>query len=498
MNAPRSFSLGRRWSLSLSVAVSVLAALALVLMANYLAVRHFKRWPLAAAAQGQLSPLTKRVLGALTNEVRVTLFFDRQDALFSPIHALLKEYKYVNDRITLEIVDYLRDPTAGNLVKAKYRLTLPTEKNLVIFECPGRAHRVVTDGELSDYELGKLLAGESREVRRVAFRGEQVFTSAILGVTSPRALKACFLQGHGEHRPDSDDKLLGYSKFAAVLRENNVPYEPLSLGGAAEVPADCSLLIIAGPTDPLLPEELAKIDQYLKQGGRLFALFNYYSAARDVGLERLLAGWGLIVGHDVVQDRNPQNTLTGQDVILTPGGFGGHPIVRPLYQSRLYVVLPRSVSKARMESPPADAPQVTLLASTSAEGRVLTDLRDGAVYPSPNDATGAIPVMAAAEKGSIRGVSADRGSTRMVVCGESIFLGNETIDKLGNREFATHAVNWLLARNELLVSLGPQPVKEYKVTMSVGQLAAVRWILMLGMPGSVVLLGLLVAVRRRK
>ena len=105
--------------------------------------------------------------------------------------------------------------------------------------------------------------------------------------------------------------------------------------------------------------------------------------------------------------------------------------------------------------------------------------------------------MAAVEKGGIRGVSADRGATRLMVVGESIFLGNETIDKVANRDFASHAVNWLLARNEMLVGLGPRPIKEYKLTMTTGDLASVRWILLLGMPGAVLLLGLIVWARRR-
>ena len=86
----------------------------------------------------------------------------------------------------------------------------------------------------------------------------------------------------------------------------------------------------------------------------------------------------------------------------------------------------------------------------------------------------------------------------MIVAGESYFLGNQTIDKLGNREFATHALNWLLARNELLVELAPRPITEYKLVMTQSQLTTTRWVLMAGMPGTVLLAGLLVAVRRRK
>ena len=106
--------------------------------------------------------------------------------------------------------------------------------------------------------------------------------------------------------------------------------------------------------------------------------------------------------------------------------------------------------------------------------------------------------MVAVEKGAIRGVTADRGATRIVVCGDSLFLSNGTIESVANRDFATYAVNWLLARNELLVGLAPQPIKEYKLSMTKSQQANVSWLLIAGMPGFVLFLGTLVWFRRRK
>jgi hypothetical protein len=325
-----------------------------------------------------------------------------------------------------------------------------------------------------------------------------MFTSALLTVTSSRPLKAYFLQGHHEHRPDDDNKVIGYSRFAALLQENNIQWQPLSLIGSVEIPSDCHLLIIAGPKDALLAEELDKIERYLKQGGRMLVLLNNESAARKLGLEKLLANWGVGVGHDVVID--PKYSSPGQvgkDLVVF--NFSGHPIMTPMYQSKstMYLVLPRSVRKLQ-SGPTTDSPQVEVLAMTSSEARLATDIRDGAVYPRDEDYVGTVPLILAVEKGNIKGVSADRGLTRMIVAGESFFLGNQTLDMVGNREFAVQAVNWLLARNELLVGLAPRPVTEYKLTMTASQLTTTRWILMAGLPSSVLLAGVIMAVRRRK
>jgi hypothetical protein len=490
----QSFSPGRKWSMSLNVAVAILALLALVVMVNYLAARHFRRVALSARAQAPFSPLTRQVLAAVTNEVKVTIFFDQEEPLYDSVWALLKEYRFANPRILVESVDYERDAAAAVQVREKYKLTTPTAKNLVIFDC-NRNLKIVEEKQLSDLDISGIATGQSREAKRTHFRGELEFTSAILSVTSGRTPKAYFLQGNGEHNPESDDGLMGYARFARVLQENNVQSERLTLVGTNEVPADCQLLIVAGPRNVLPEEVLGKIDRYLKQGGRLFALFNCHSLGKELGLERLLAAWGVEVGNNIVLD--PDNSQKADQDFLVMH-FADHPLTTPFYDLSLHVVLARSVAKSAVAAPAADAPQVTPLAFTGRNGRVITDVRPGPVfYKHPGDRIGAIPVMAAVEKGSIRGVSAERGITRMVVAGDSIMLGNLVIHSAANRDFASHAVNWLLARNEMLVGLAPQPIKEYRLTITQSQLVALRWLFLLGMPGSVLFVGFLVWMRRR-
>ena len=73
---PPSFSPRRKWLIGLNVVISTLALLALVGMANYLASRYYTRLQLTARKQFSLSPQTLRVVRSLTNEVKITVFFD--------------------------------------------------------------------------------------------------------------------------------------------------------------------------------------------------------------------------------------------------------------------------------------------------------------------------------------------------------------------------------------------------------------------------------------
>jgi len=243
---------------------------------------------------------------------------------------------------------------------------------------------------------------------------------------------------------------------------------------------------------------LNNIDHYLKSGGRMLVLFNVNMilANNDAGLEKILADWGVEVGRNVVQDK--PNSISGYDIATT--AFGSHPIVNPLAKdkTRLHMFEPRSIRKVPGGPAGADAPNVNELVFTGPEGTVLTDIRKGQIYPHPTtDLRTNVCLAVAVEKGKIKNVSADRGTTRIVVVGDSVLWGNRLIDSAGNRDFAFLVVNWLLDRSELL-AIPARPIKEYKLVMTQSQLSAVRLALLAGMPGSVLLVGFLVWFRRRK
>jgi hypothetical protein len=374
-------------------------------------------------------------------------------------------------------------------VFARYQLAGATNKNLIIFQCATNVMRV--DGNaLTQYAVERVGGGQEAEFQRrpVAFYGEQAFNVALLAVTNPRPLRACLLTGHEEHHPDSAHETQGYLKFARLLRQYSILVTPLSLAGTNGIPSDCHLLVVAGPLRPIPPAELEKIEQYLNQGGRLLALFNSYSSPRQSGLEAVVAKWGVEVSTQAVEDR--ANTITGHDVKASR--FGKHPLVQPLVEgavpAALHLWQPRAVGRRAASPDGADAPSVEEIVRSGDAG-MLAGL--------PGMRPASLPLAVAVEKGAVRGVVTERGTTRMVVVGDSFFLGNQLIESASNAEFAAHAVNWLLDRSQLLHNLGPRPISEFRLTLSTSQMRIVRWLLLAGLPGAVLLLGGLVWLRRR-
>ena len=479
-----SFSPASRWKIGFDVVLRTALVLAVVVMANYLGAKFFHRFYLSSQTRVALSSRTVNVLRAMTNVVEVTLYFDRKDEFYPDIVALLNEYRAVNKNISLRTVDFVRDAGEAEKVKAQYKLTGTADKDLVIFDSGGRV-KMVSGEALTQYTLEQLPNEKEREFRRkpIAFSGEKMFTATLLALQNPQPLHAYFLQGHGEPSL-ADSGNFGYLKFGQALQQNYITVANLELAGDSAVPMDCHLLVIAAPAAAFTEMELQKIDQYLAQGGRLLLLFNYSSLKHATGLEPIVQRWGVNVLADIAQD---PNTITGQDIKVR--AFGQHPVVAALAQLSLQMVLPRPVEKINLAKPPANAPEVTELALTSPQATLSVDRSEPARSYS---------LAVAVEQKPVPGVTNPRGSTRLIVAGDSIFLGNYYIEGGGNRDFLNSAANWLLDRPQLLEGIGPRPVTEFRLLMTKHQQQQLRWLLLGALPGGVLFFGWLVWLVRRQ
>jgi ABC-type uncharacterized transport system involved in gliding motility auxiliary subunit len=484
---PASFSPRRRWLIGFDVVVRTALVLAVVVMVNYLGAKFYGRYFLSSETQVKLSPRSLSVVHSITNQVAVTVYYDKTDDWYSTIIALLNEYRSANPHISVKTVDYVRDPGEAQKIKEKYKLSSAQDKDLVIFDCNDHV-KIVNGDSLTQVKLEEVPNATQREFRRkpIAFNGEMMFTAMLLAVENPKPLKAYFLQGDGEPSLSGSGDM-DYFKFGATLAQSYIATVPLNLLGDQTVPDDCNLLIIAGARTAFSPAELQKIDQYLTQGGRLFVLFNYFSLEHPTGLAPILQKWGVNVIPDTVHEPTASTAPAHQDVITAK--YGNHPVVNPLTGLPLQLVLPRPIAHVQWQNPPADAPKVTELVFSSPESTLALD---------PTAAPRSYPLMAAVEQKAAPGLGSTRGTTRMIVAGDSFFLDNQMIEAAANRDFAGYAANWLLDRTVLLQGIGPRPVTEFRLTMTGDQLRNVRWLLLAALPGGVLVFGWLVWLVRRK
>jgi len=485
-----SFSSGQRWMIFFSVVLSIVAMVAMVFMLNYLGARYYRRSEWSRDSRNQLSLQTIALLKTVTNQVNVTLYYDRADPLYSMVDAMLEEYQSKNPNLVVDKVDYLTDASKAQKIKATYKLNSPKDTNLIIFACEGR-QRNVPGASLAEVsiEMRSSQGGTNEFVRHLkSFDGEPLFDSALLSVTSKNVRKAYFLQGHGEHLLEST-ATDGYQKFQSVLEGNNIEGAPLQLSGTNMIPTDCTLLVIAGPKRSIPVDELAKIRAYLNEGRHLFVMFNYYTVQAGIttGLESILEEWNVQVGNNVIVD--PNNILSGES-LWVHSFIPDHPLANPMFNgSGLAMINPRSIEAIQPGKAQTGAPEARGLAFVGPDSFA----NDKSQPPEKQS----FSLIAVVEKGRPKGVSIERGTTAIVVAGDSDFLDNKNIDSKDNRDFAGFAVNWLMDQTMLLQGVGPKAVKEYRYELTHTQMRELRWIFMGAMPGSILFLGCIVWLRRR-
>lgn len=489
-----SFTPRRKWGVGFDLTVRTLVVVAVLVMLNHLAALFVYRHNLSSKNREELTPLTKNAIRSVTNRVDVIIYYDRNDELYPKVAALLREYQALNPKIVVRTVDYLRDATEALSIKQKYQLpdtAKDEEKNFVIFECEGRPS--INPGEALVEKVREIdWEKKTNSERFTGWRGETAFTAMLLAVTNPKPFVAYFLMGHGEHNIESGDEYTGYLDFKGLLQQNAVQVGPLFLTGTNPIPADCSLLVIAGPRSTIPESELEKISQYLDEGGRALVLVNAATVDRTRGLENVLSKWGVDASDDVVTD--PQNSLRSIKIApsedVTVGIYAKHPAVAALSGSYLNLFKPRVIQPAKpKETANGDAPKTEWLFASAMTSSLST---------RPSSQKKPYPLAVAVQKDAVRGVVTGRGNLRMIVVGDSFFFANEPLKTVANREFATYAVNWLLNRPQFTEGIAPKPYTDFRINITTKEMSQLSWLLLGAVPGGVLLFGVFVWWRRRK
>jgi ABC-type uncharacterized transport system involved in gliding motility auxiliary subunit len=286
--------------------------------------------------------------------------------------------------------------------------------------------------------------GQARETRQGAegiFRGEMVCVAAISKLAKPHERPVVYwLQGHGEGQHDDYDTLRGFSDISRLMTRDGYEVRPLLLAGQTSIPEDCRVLLIAGASRTLSPEERALIASYLQRGGRML----YMAAPRQKsGLEPILEEWGIRVTSLVATSAR---TLTGQDVLINT--FASHPSTLELRNASVVFGGPVCLELISHPSPKeGDRPQALALALTDEQGwgESEPELLPRQFNPQRGELKGPVTVVALSERGAFVAKDVAYTATRICVIGEADFVMNGTLGYRANanRDFLLNMLAWL-------------------------------------------------------
>jgi ABC-type uncharacterized transport system involved in gliding motility auxiliary subunit len=475
-------------------AAGIALLFALFVGANYLGARHWVRGDWTKTRLFSLSQTSKRVLSGLTRPVQVTVFMTRNSRLYQPVSELLSRYRTASAKVEVEFLDPERNPMRAEALVKQFGI----RQNTVVFRS-GERKKYVEEDKLADFDFSGAQMGASPQIR--SFKGEEAFTSAILDVTEKSVSKIYFSSGHGEPRIDSQERGRGFAQAKQLLERENLSVASWDSLGKGSVPADATVVVVAGPRAALLEPEAAALKSFAGGGGRILLMLDPVlpqpgAPESSLGAGDFLATYGLKVRADIVIDPANAVPMVGPETLVA-NSYGGHPIVRSLAEEGLPVVFPLARSVSKPDKPPEGYAE-TMLVETSKDGWGETSLAKlEAVQKDKDDTPGPVTIAVAVEsEKKDKDPKAPAKTFRLVVIGNSRFATNGSIANAGNANLLLNAVNWLSGQ-ERLVGIAPKTPEQASLALTRSQVNRIGLFTILGLPAFAIVLGVWVWYRRR-
>ncbi|HEY5656472.1 MAG TPA: GldG family protein [Myxococcota bacterium] len=450
-----------------SAIATTLLAIAVLGMIGFLGARHHRRFDWSEQQVHSLSDQSLKVLAGLETDVHVLALVPK--VAQPPVREFLDRYAYESDRFQVEYAD-------------------PNER-------PGLVEQYGLRADQLENGLVRVAIGvDSVEVTELS---EPNVTNAIVKLTRTGEKVVYFLEGHGERAIEKEpgEGTGGYVRAATALRNENYRVEALLLAAEGEVPADADVVVIAGPTRPLLAVERAALERYAARGGAVLALVDPRSRS---DLVQLLEEWGVELGDDVVVDRSL--ALFGRALSPFAGSYDPvHEITRDMREPTLFHEV-RSVTRSSEVS--GDFTALVFTGDASWAERDLAKLDgEGAAAMDGDDLPGPVSVAVAGRPTVVAGdaeggADADTRAPRLVVFGDADFASNELLPAYRNQDLFVNSVNWLMGDVEA-ISIRPNVSRASRFQLTQSQFQTIRSLSLFVLPEAIAVLGVFMWWSRR-
>lgn len=439
--------------------VSTVLLLAILVLLNMLAWYRPFRVDLTASERNTVTAETRAIVGRLTRDVALRQFGRSRDA---QVDQLLSSFASASRRIRVEFVDAERAPREAR--------SFGVIRNGTVIVTSGSVYRKVDDPT------------------------EQAIVTAILQATSEVERTVCFVTGHGE-RGVADESATGLSRLASTLEAANYRIDRVSLL-EREIPASCSLVVIAGAQREPSEAETGRLSAFASAGGRIAVLLDPPPAA---SMTAWLTPWGITASNGLIVDTSGAGqTVGGGPQTPLALAYPDHPITRGFEIATMFdLARPLDVA-TRPEM--GDKPGA--IAQTGNRSFEETEPQGDPHFDEGRDRRGPLTVAAAGSLDLRRPppgppASARTLEVRLVVVGDSDFVTNAFLMRQGNRDFILRIVSWLAGEADAtLVSVGE---RENRRTDLTERTRAWMYVVNLGLlPLIPLLAGIIVFVRSKR
>ncbi|HJZ83263.1 MAG TPA: GldG family protein [Pyrinomonadaceae bacterium] len=431
-----------------------------LVIVNILADRYNKSFDSTSNKRYSLSEQTGKIVKALKQPATIT-YYD-QSTRFGQAKDQLDQYASLSPQVHVEYVDPDKKPELARAAGVK------------------------------NYGIAIVQIGDRKEEAKSLT--EEGITGAFIRDLKTTTRTVCFAEGSGEHQIEDADRN-GYSRFKDLLGKDGYEAKSVNLVTKAEIPSDCTVLVVGGPDADYQRPEIDAIKKLVEGGGRALIMLDpplkigREEIADNEAFGKVLEGWGVTPQKNLILDLNPIGQIAGlgpQVALVT--SYDTHAIVNDMSRRATGFPLTRS-----LETKNGEKTTVTKLFSTSDSSLATTKLNSAAIDPGdPQNTKGPLPIAAAGTYSTGK----ENSQGRFVVVGSSSWAANSFISFNGNRDLALNAVNWL-ASDEDLISIRPKDRDDRRITLTRAQMNWVRLTSQFVLPLIVIIGGVSVWWRRR-
>lgn len=426
--------------------LSILLITAIIIVANLISQQLFFRLDLTENGQYTLSNATKDILRKLEEPVTVTAYFsenmppdiekarrDFQEMLveYANLSKGYVDYQFINPDEDEEKQQAAQEGIQPVMINVREKDQAQQRQAFLgaVVQMGGQKETIpfIQPGAAIEYEL-------STTIKKLAVKDKPS-----VGI----------VQGHGE--PSLQELGQAYQSLSILYSVENVDLE-----SEASIPPRFRAIAIVAPTDSIPPAHLAKLDEYLSQGGQLFLalntvdgdLQNAQGSAIFTGIEGWLRQKGVEAAGTFIIDaqcgsvqvRQQQGFLTFNTALQFPylpviSNFPEHPITRGLEQVVLSFASPlRFTGDSTVRFTPI----------------ALTSVKSGIVNPPVffdinkqwTDAD--FPLGSLAVGGILEGKLAGDAYSRIVVIGDGDFpVSGQGRQGADNISLMVNSIDWL-------------------------------------------------------
>ncbi len=456
----RRFFTGRQARYGSNALVMTIAFLGILIVGNVLAYQNpVPIGDLTEDKVNTLSPELTAALEGLPEKVTATAFFSQGSNTETTDQLLSNIKAKSNGKFDYQFVNPDRDPQAA-----------------------------LNAGITGD---GKILLqmGDRKEI--VAFASETELLKGLLRILNPGSNVVYFLTGHGERDIEQASET-AMTRAKTTLESKNYTVKTLNLLAENQIPEDASLIVIAGPVQPVSDDEVNLLKEYLAKGGSLIVMedptvLTEFGDASDPLSDMLAKDWGITLNNDIVIDLNSPQITTAAAAYYD----SAHPVTVNMNNLVSFFPFSRSLTLAGS----AEGASLTPLVQTNERSWGETDftsLTQGGseLGMDPNEAQGPLTLAVAGEDSATGG--------RLVVFGTSNFAVDQIFDAYGNGDMFVNSVDWS-AEQEDLANITPKTPTErtFKIPSQPVWIAILLGTVFV-IPGLVVLAGVSTWLSRRR